>query len=92
MLKYLNKIYEELLNLRNGIEKNIESWKMIEQDPLKIQNDITEINHKDKEIESLRNQLSRIYAEARKLSDEKSTFETSFKRRPSACMQNIRRN
>jgi|SRR4030095_5475836 len=81
MLKYLNEISQKLEGLKSGMEKNIERWERMPEDPEYVQRLINEINSKNTEIDNLQKTLSLKYSEARDLKNQnQSAVNTMVKR------------
>jgi predicted RNase H-like nuclease (RuvC/YqgF family) len=81
MLKYLNEISRKLAGLKQGMEKNIERWEKMPENPEYVERIINEINHKNAEIDNLQKTLSLKYTEARELKNQKqNVVNTMIKR------------
>lgn len=80
-MKYLEKISQRLIELKNGIEKNSDKWKTMPEDPVFVQRLIDEIKHKNNEIDDLKKTLSQKYSEARAVSREKQTMLERLEKR-----------
>jgi predicted nucleic acid-binding Zn-ribbon protein len=81
MLKYLVNITKRLEEIKSGIEKNSPAWKHIPENISMIDSHISELNNKNKEIESLKNSISFKYKEARQLSTEKKILISRLEKR-----------
>lgn len=80
-MKYLEKISQRLIELKNGIEKNSDKWKTMPEDPVFVQKLIDEINSTDTGIQKLRIELSQKYFQARVISREKQNMIDRLEKR-----------
>lgn len=81
MLKYLNSITKRLTEIKRGIENNSMMWKHAPENPEFVESVLTEISVKEKEIENLKQALSKKFAEARELSSEKKILLLRIEKR-----------
>src|SRR4030095_6860128 len=81
MLKYLKEISQKLEGLKSGMEKNIERWEKMPEDPEYVQKVINEINFKNNEIDRLQKTLSAKYSEARELKNQNQSLVNTMVKR-----------
>ena len=77
-MKYLENLIKRLVELRNGVKKNMDQWNGL---PNGIEDHIGELKKMDDEIEDIRKLLSAKLREARKLRDEKKDEITKLEKR-----------
>jgi hypothetical protein len=81
MLKYLENISRKLNDIKSGMEKYSEKWEQIPENHNFVQSVIDEINFKNRQIELLRDELSRQYLEAREMKNEKMKIVARLEKR-----------
>jgi len=81
MLKYLSNITNKFIQIKQGVENNSDLWKHAPENSAFIESTMNEIDEKEKEIESLKQTLSKKYAEARLLSEQKKIILRRIEKR-----------